>query len=110
MSHKKKCIWSINITNVQPASNQNKSKHREDTIFSYQIDPKKWEIRRILVRVDSLVCGVKHLQNLSAGEFGKKNQKSSKCSYPITPLLGIYTEEIIRVTHKKIVFIYKETH
>lgn len=37
------------------------------------------------------------------------NQKSSKCSYPITPLLGIYTEETIRETHKN-VFIYKETH
>ena len=51
---------------------------------------------------------VKILQNFSRKDFGKVNQKFSKCSYPITPLLGTYTEETIREIHKN-VFIYKES-
>lgn len=45
------------------------------------------------------------LQNVSRKDFGKVNQKSSKCFYPLTPLLGTYTEETIREIHKN-VFIY----
>lgn len=37
------------------------------------------------------------------------NSKSSKGSYPITPLLGIYTEKTIRGAPKN-VFTYEETH